>query len=62
MFQVFPAQHRYPRMEQRDINSNSTEGKFKELSSNRESSVAVRDGVVELKKDELEVVHFTKMF
>lgn len=49
-------------MEQRDINSNSTEGKFKELSSNRESSVAVRDGVVELKKDELEVVHFTKMF
>lgn len=59
MFQVFPAQHRYPRMEQRDINSNPTEGKFKELSLNR---VAVRDGVVELKKDELEVVHFTKMF
>lgn len=46
-------------MEQRDINSNPTEGKFKELSLNR---VAVRDGVVELKKDELEVVHFTKMF
>lgn len=47
--------------EQRDINSNSTDGKFKELNLNHGSSVAVRDSVVELNKDEVEVVHFTKM-